>query len=184
LNIVVRHRGLIRGAGEVEQMTGIEQIPAELRWSIATRAATALPFAYHRAVVERYGSGFEESVEAIWREAGKGQGALARGFAMPLKNAADVAMAYSTISTLLLGPELQGEVKVAKDRDCAEIAVSSCPMCSRPVEMGMEPRQSCASCREYGEAAVESLNPAYGIAHRSGMCVGDSECRIRIEPKP
>ena len=54
--------------------------------------------------MERYGEGFEESVQAIWREAGKGQGALARGFAMPLKNAPDVAEAYSSISTPLLGP--------------------------------------------------------------------------------
>ncbi|NVO67284.1 hypothetical protein [Methanofollis tationis] len=164
-------------------MTKIEQIPAELRWNIATRAATAMPFAYHRAVMERYGEGFEESIVAIWREAGKGQGALARGFAMPLKNAADVAEAYSTISTLLLGPELQGEVKVAKDRDCADIVVTSCPMCSRASEMGMDPRACCADCRAYGESAVESLNPSYGIAHRSGICVGDAECRMRIEPK-
>lgn len=164
-------------------MTKIEQIPAELRWSIATRAATAMPFAYHRAVMERFGGGFEESVQAIWREAGKEQGALARGFAMPLKTAADVAEAYSTISTLLLGPELQGEVKVAKDRDCAEIVVTSCPMCSRAAEMGMDSRATCASCRAYGEAAVKSLNPAYGVAYRSGMCVGDEECRIRVEPK-
>jgi len=164
-------------------MTGIEQIPAELRWSIATRAATALPFAYHRMIQEGFGGGFEESVQAIWREAGKGQGALARGFAMPLKNAADVAMAYSTLSTIVLGPELQGEVKVAKDRDCAEIVISSCPMCSRAVEMGLDPHTNCAPCRAYGESAVESLNPAYGIAHRSGMCVGDEHCEIRIEPK-
>lgn len=164
-------------------MAGIEQIPAEIRWSIATRAATAMPFAYHRAVMERYGEGFEESIVEIWREAGKGQGALARGFAMPLKNAADVAEAYSTISTLLLGPELQGDVKAAKDRDCAEIVVASCPMSSRAAEMGMDPRTCCADCRAYGESAVESLNPSYGIAHLSGICVGDAECRMRIEPK-
>jgi len=33
------------------------------------------------------------------------------------------------------------------------------------------------------EEPAESLNPAYGIAHRSGMCVGDEHCEIRIEPK-
>ncbi|MDK2975511.1 MAG: hypothetical protein PWP08_1882 [Methanofollis sp.] len=164
-------------------MTGIEQIPADLKWSIATRAATAMPFAYNRMIAERFGGGFEEADLAIWQEAGKRQGALARGFAMPLKHAGDVARAYDTLSTLMLGPERQSLVKAARDRDCAGIFVSSCPMCARAIETGADPHASCATCRTYGESAVESLNPAYGIAHLSGICVGDRQCEIRIEPK-
>ncbi|TAJ45668.1 hypothetical protein [Methanofollis fontis] len=163
-------------------MVGIEEIPAELRWTLATRLATAMPFAFDKAMRERIGEDFGGMVADIWLEAGKKQIGLAKGFNMPLKNAADVANAYSTISTLLLGPELQGEVRVARNRDCAEIAVTSCPMCTRAQEMGVDPRSNCGPCRAYAAGAVGALNPAYAVSHRSGMCVGDERCEIRIEP--
>ncbi|MDD4255839.1 MAG: hypothetical protein PHP59_10760 [Methanofollis sp.] len=164
-------------------MVEITDIPAEVRWSLATRGASALPLAYAKVYRERHGGELGEISGAIWTEAGKTQGALARAFTMPLKNAEDVTRAFSTLSTVMLGPELKGEVQVAQDRDCARVVTTSCPYLSRAGEMGEASETICPDCRAYCTAAVESLNPAYGIAFGSRMCLGGETCQMTIEPK-
>lgn len=164
-------------------MVEINDIPAEVRWSLATRGASALPLAYAKVYRERHGGELGEISGAIWTEAGKTQGALARAFTMPLKTAEDVTRAFSTLSTVMLGPELKGEVQVAQDRDCARVVTTSCPYLSRAREMEEAPETICPDCRAYCTAAVESLNPAYGIAFGSRMCLGGETCQMTIEPK-
>lgn len=164
-------------------MVEINDIPAEVRWSLATRGASALPLAYAKVYRARHGSELSEISNAIWAEGGKTQGALARAFTMPLKNAEDVARAFSTLSTTMLGPELKGDVQVAEGRDSARVVTTSCPYLSRAREMGEDPETICPECRAYCTAAVESLNPAYGIAFEDRMCLGAETCQMRIEPK-
>lgn len=164
-------------------MVEINQIPAEVRWSLATRAMTAVPIAYSQAVRRRFGSGFEDLDEEVWEEIGKSQAGLARAFNFPLRDAGDVARAFGTLSTLLLGPELQGEMKVAEDRDCAAMYTTACPMVSRAREIGEETPSLCPACRAYTASAVAALNPEYEVTYRSGICVGDRQCEIRIEQR-
>ncbi len=165
-------------------MVEINDIPAEVRWSLATRAASALPLAYAKVYRERHGSELGEISQGIWTEGGKAQGALARAFGMPLKGAGDVARAFSTLSTVMLGPELKGDVEVAQGRDCARVVTTSCPYLSRAREMGEDPAVSiCPDCRSYCTAAVGSLNPAYGITFEDRMCLGGETCQMRIEPE-
>lgn len=164
-------------------MVEITDIPAEVRWALATRAASALPLAYAKVYRERHGSELDEITGAIWTEAGKSQGAVARAFNMPLRNAEDVARAFSTLSTVLLGPELKGGVQVAQDRDCARAVTTSCPYLSRAREMGEDPKTVCPECTAYCTAAVKSLNPAYGITFEDRMCLGGETCQMTIEPE-
>ncbi|QSZ67263.1 hypothetical protein RJ40_06980 [Methanofollis aquaemaris] len=164
-------------------MVEMNQIPAEVRWSLATRATTAIPIAYGRAIRGRFGSGFEDLDEEVWEEIGKSQAGLARAFNFPLRDAGDVARAFGTLSVLLLGPELQGEVKVAEGRDCAALYTTACPMVSRAREVGEETNSLCPACRAYTATAVSSLNPEYGVTYRSGICVGDRRCEVQIEPR-
>lgn len=164
-------------------MVEIKDIPAEVRWSLATRGASALPLAYAQVYRARHGSELGEISNVIWEEGGKTQGALARAFNMPLKNAEDVARAFSTLSTVMLGPELEGDVQVAQGRDSACVATTSCPYLSRAREMGEDPAILCPDCGAYCTAAVESLNPAYGITFEDRMCLGAETCQMRIEPK-
>jgi hypothetical protein len=164
-------------------MVEINDIPAEVRWSLATRGASALPLAYAQVYRARHGSELDEISQGIWTEAGKSQGALARAFNMPTKNAEDVARAFSTLSTVMLGPELKGDVQVAQDRDCAMLITTSCPYLLRAREMGEDPAILWPACKAYCTAAVESLNPAYGITFESRMCLGEETCQKRIEQK-
>ncbi|MBP2146841.1 hypothetical protein J2129_002295 [Methanofollis sp. W23] len=163
-------------------MVEINTIPVEVRWNLATRAMTAIPIAYSRGVRRRFGDGFEDLDEEIWKEVGKSQAGLARAFNFPLRNAGDVARAFGTLSVLLLGPELQGEVKIARSQDAATLCTTACPLVSRAREVGEETPSLCQACRAYTETAVASLNPDYDVTYQSGICVGDHQCEIRIEP--
>jgi len=116
-------------------MSGIEKIPAEMRWMIATRAANDLPFAYSLAfkkvVGEMYEHELSNAMNEIWAAAGSEQGVLAKAFGLPVHSAKSVADAFSTLSVLFMGPEMDnGGIKVKKG-DTAVLTLESCPMVNR-----------------------------------------------------
>ena len=65
-------------------MSGIDNIPAETRWAVATQALTgantATGAAFEQAVGEE---GYKQAVTAIWREAGKSSGQVADAVGLP-----------------------------------------------------------------------------------------------------
>jgi hypothetical protein len=101
---------------------------------------------------------------------------------MPVRNARDVAEAFTTISTLFYGPELTTQL-MRTANDVAVIHVTGCPLVKRANEADTEPRRACGSCRAFCTAAVENLNPAYALSHRMSMCQGEEYCQLNIERK-
>jgi hypothetical protein len=163
-------------------MTGIEKIPGENRWMISSRSLSALAVSYQTALEETLGEEFLEIEKRIWQERGKEATIYARAFGMPVRNARDIAEAFTTISTLFYGPELTTQL-MRTANDVAVIHVTGCPLVKRANEADTEPRRACGSCRAFCTAAVENLNPAYALSHRMSMCQGEEYCQLNIERK-
>lgn len=167
-------------------MDYVKEIPAGKRWAIATRSATAFPFVYDKAFRELAGeemSGAIDRIERrIWKEAGEEQAAIARELGCPRNNAANVAYTFSALSTVILGPDLQGYVEEGEG-DTARMITTSCPMekNGRIFQTNME--QVCKDCYTYTSAAVKSLNPAYRVRFEKSMCSGDSACDMSLVPR-
>ena len=165
-------------------MAGIEDIPAEARWKIVSIATNDMVFAYRMAFMEATKGAYEEelneALDALWREAGERQAVVAKAFNFPRSNAREVAETFSAMSTLFLGPELQGSSEgVANDR--AVVITNRCPMASRARKFGIEGESVQRYCRAYTTAAVESLNPDYEVQTMRGLCLGDPSCEMYIK---
>jgi len=168
-------------------MVNIDQIPVEVRWRLATQAVNDLPFVYgmvYRNVVgEMYSRELDEASRQIWMEAGKEQAAVARAFALPVKNALQVAQAFSTVCVLYMGPEMDnGEVRQGEG-DSAVITLERCPMYTRSLKWGMDPKKIITDCRAYCMAGVQALNPDYEMKFEKSLCAGDAGCKMRVERK-
>lgn len=167
-------------------MAGIDRIPAENRWRLATAGAMDLAMAYSVAVRETVGEAFGEALDRMelefWERAGLEQVAIARAFGFPLSTAREVAEAFTTISILFQGPQLGVAGILDTGDDSCVIRMGNCPALSRSRKLRMDPKGVCMGCRAYSRSAVEALNPAYTLAHEKSMCMGDPLCEMAITP--
>jgi hypothetical protein len=168
-------------------MVNIDQIPVEVRWRLATQAVNDLPFVYgmvYRNVVgERYSRELDEASRQIWMQAGKEQAAVARAFALPVRNAMQVAQAFSTVCVLYMGPEMNNGQVLQGQGDSAVITLEQCPMYTRSIKWGMDPKKIITDCRAYCMAGIQALNPEYEVQFEKSLCAGDAGCRMRVERK-
>jgi hypothetical protein len=167
-------------------MVSIDRVPAENRWRLATAGAMDLAMDYSMAVRETVGEAFGEALDEMevrfWERAGLEQVALSRAFGVPLRNAREVAEAFTTISVLFQGPQLGVTGILDTGEDSALIRMESCPALSRARKLRMDAKRVCMGCRAYSRAAVEALNPAYTLTHDRSMCMGDPVCEVVIAP--
>lgn len=167
-------------------MIAIDRVPFENRWKLATAGAMDLAMAYsvavRSAVGEAFGEALDEMEVGFWKRAGLEQVAIARAFGFPLRNAREVAEAFTTISILFQGPQLNVRKILDTEEDSAVITLDACPALTRARKFRMDAKKVCMGCRAYSRAAVEALNPAYTLAHEKSMCMGDPFCEIAISP--
>lgn len=166
-------------------MVNIHDIPAEARWEMAVRAANTLPHAYYAAFRTVTGGTYEKELEealaSVWAHAGEEQGAIARAFAIPVRNAKEIAEAFSTISVIFLGPELEGGIR--EEGESTVITITQCPMVAQASGFELPGESVCRNCAAYCTSAVKSLNPAYMLRNVKAMCLGDANCEMRIRKK-
>ena len=162
-------------------MVSIEDIPAEQRWEIAARAASAIPFAYDIAFREAIGEKYDEMERPIFVEAGKEIKNLASALGLPTGNARDIYDTSDIILTILYGPEFKGETtEEGNDRTVGK--TTQCSMLNRAVEMGLDPKTvALTGCQIYHKSAVENLNPGFTHHFNKRMCGGDPYCETVIE---
>ncbi len=164
-------------------MVSIEDIPAEQRWEIAARAASAIPFAYDIAFREAIGEKYDEIERPIYVEVGKEFKNLASALGLPTGNAREINDTSGIILTILYGPEFKGETtEEGDDRTVGKI--TQCPILNRAVEMGLDPQiVALTACQTSGKSAVENLNPGFTHQINKSMCSGDPYCETVIELK-
>ena len=168
-------------------MMHVREIPAEIRWKIATRVAIAMPIAYgmelRRVLGDQNRRELYEVIRSIWTRTGSTQGDLARELQLSADSAREVAETFVILSSMILGPELNGgEIRDGKG-DCAAITLSNCPLLMRARELGGNASEVGTGCVAYSKAAVESLNSGYQLRYGKGMCAGDEICELWIEPR-
>lgn len=163
-------------------MAIIKDIPAEVRWEIAAKSATALPVVYDMIFRKVLGSKYDELELPIWVEGGKEVKKIADALRLPVNNAREISDAYSIISKVLFGPELRWKKTVEGDFK-ATGKVTGCPLLNRALEMGVYPGVLLNACQAYSRSAVENLNPGYTHKYTTRMCAGDPYCEATIELK-
>jgi hypothetical protein len=177
----------MRDRGMVSTMTGIGNIPADVRWMIATRAANDLPFAYtatfRQVVGEMYEKELAGALRTVWEAAGAEQAVYAQAFGLPVNSARAVAETFSTLSVLFLGPEMDNGIVTGGPGKSAVVTLDSCPMCSRAEKFGMDRRAVSGDCAAYCTGAVGSLNPGFSVRFTKRLCAGDGNCEIRVESR-
>lgn len=161
-------------------MTSIEDIPAELRWEIAAKYATALPVVYDMIFRKALGAKYDAIELPIWIEGGKDAKKIADALRLPTETLKDLGDAYGIISTVLFGPELKWKM-TEMGRDRLTTKVTGCPLLNRAVELGMNTALLLNACRAYNRSAVENLNPRYTWRSVKRMCTGDPHCENFIE---
>ncbi len=161
----------------------LNQIPAERRWDIATRCADMMPFAYGQAfrkIAPERRREMDQAEKEIWREMGKKQADVAKILGYRVNSAVEVAETLSEISTIILGPDMQGRI-IPEAADSATLINEKCPMAANTERFRAEARNTCVLCNAYVTAATESLNPDYRLTSDRHMCMGDPSCRMTIE---
>ncbi len=160
----------------------MSDIPAEVRWEIAAKSATALPVIYDMIFRKALGSKYDEIELPIWIEGGREVKKIADALHLPAQNAREIGDAYKIVSKVLFGPELR--VKKTAEGDFKVVGrVIGCPLLNRALEMGVRPGVLINACQAYSRSAVENLNPRYTHRHTRRMCMGDPYCEAVIELK-
>ncbi|MFZ3060004.1 MAG: L-2-amino-thiazoline-4-carboxylic acid hydrolase [Candidatus Methanoperedens sp.] len=164
-------------------MVSIEDIPAEKRWEIAAKSASAMPFIYDMHLRKVLGEKYDDIERQIWNEIGKESKNFAKAFGLPSSNAKELSAIFRIEGATLYGPEFRFEM-VEETEDRAVGKVVECPMLNRAREMGLDPEiVALKACMTFDKSAVETLNPFYTHKLNANMCSGANYCEMVIEPK-
>jgi predicted ArsR family transcriptional regulator len=116
-------------------------------------------------------------------EGGKGAKTMAESLGLPARNAKEVEDAFGIISTILLGPGFESEIREANEERVI-VRLTGCPMLNAHRSVGYGPTSGTPShCQEFCQSSVQSLNPSYVILYGKRMCTGDPYCEYSIELK-
>ncbi|MDJ0914264.1 MAG: L-2-amino-thiazoline-4-carboxylic acid hydrolase [Desulfobacterales bacterium] len=161
----------------------IDNIPAEIRWQIATKGLTGACVAMIGALKEALGNEkFDEFQVGLWSQAGKGAKELADAFEL----AADTPKALAELTNLAamtsMGPEFKFEIVEATEDKCVA-RTDKCPWHERWKEFGFTEDFCEAGHQGWGDGAVKSLNPDFNFTLTMNMQRGDACCEYVIERK-
>jgi len=161
----------------------IEDIPAEVRWKIATKASNMASVAQMNAFEEVAGKEAANQMEdIIMGEGGKQAGELAIQLGLPANNAIETSEAWGIVGTIMLGPEIKSEV-VEADEDHIVDRITGCAMLNAHQELGVPLTGLAEGCQAYNTNAVEAINPKYTQHFAKRMCAGDEFCESHVELK-
>ena len=164
-------------------MVSIKDIPAEVRWEIATKAANSQSVVYDMLVRQIIGDKIDEIWNVIMSEGGKESKALAESLGLLASNAAEIDSTLDIISSIILGPELMGEIVEADERRVIG-KITGCPMLNAHRNIGYGSTAGTpVHCQAFCQSSVESLNPRYTMRYTKRMCTGDPYCEYAIELK-
>ncbi|MDP3066593.1 MAG: hypothetical protein Q8N08_07635 [Methanobacteriaceae archaeon] len=161
----------------------IEDIPAEVRWQIATKASNIASVAQVHALQEVAGEEAADQMECmIMREGGKQAGELAATLGLPAGNAIETSEAWEIMGKILLGPEIESHVVEADENRIVD-RITGCAMLNAHQELGAPLAGLPEHCQAYNTNAVESINPRYTQQFSKKMCAGNEYCESTLELK-
>jgi predicted ArsR family transcriptional regulator len=167
---------------ETIAMDTVDLIPVEMRWRLAARTLTYLPFAYEKALADMVGAEYSTKVGEIYRDLGREMASVAQAFCLPTEDAADLAMTVGVLVTVLFGPGFEGEpLEVTDER--AVLRFTRCPFVAMARELGVNPGHAYIACNAFKTALIESLNEEYKSTVLWARCFDNAICELTIERK-
>jgi len=158
----------------------LEDVPAEIRWEIATKAALVSGIGYNMAFREILGDETVDQIEeAIDTEAGKEIKTIADSLGFPTTNAIEVDDAYGIVGMIIMGKMEYETLEATNERVVQR--VTNCPILNTNKEMNAPFESMPNHCQAFGKSAVEELNPKYTHRFSKQMCAGDEYCQYTIE---
>lgn len=160
----------------------LENIPAEVRWEIATKAALASSIGYNMAFREILGDETVDQVEnAVDIEAGRQVKSIADSLSFPATNAIEVDDAYGIVGMIIMGKMEYEPMETTNNRVVQHL--TNCPILNMSKEMNATRESMPNHCQAFGKSAVEELNPKYTHSFSKQMCAGDDYCQYTIKLK-
>lgn len=164
-------------------MVSITDIPAEVRWEIAARAANSQSVVYDMLVRQLIGDKIDEIWNVIMTEAGSQSKAMAESLRLPAGNALEIDSTLGIISSIIMGPEFRGEILDSGEERVVG-RIDGCPMLNAHRNLGQDkPTGTASHCQAFCGSSVESLNQRYTMRYTKRMCTGDDHCEYAIEIK-
>ncbi|OEC86984.1 MULTISPECIES: L-2-amino-thiazoline-4-carboxylic acid hydrolase [Methanobacterium] len=160
----------------------LENIPAEVRWEISTKATMASAVGYGMALRQILDEDTVRQIElAIMSEAGKGIKSMAESLGLPAGNAKEVDDAFGVIGMILWGKMDYKIIESSSDKVVQRI--TRCPNLNYHEEMNVPIITMPDLCQTFSTSAVEELNPKYTQSYSKRMCEGDKYCEYVVELK-
>jgi hypothetical protein len=157
----------------------LDDIPAEVKWKIATKSFQSLfqgyGLAFRQILDERTVKYVEE---LIWAEEGKKVKKIADILKLPSKNAIDVNNTLKIVGTIIMGKREHTIQDAASELVIDHF--TTCPNFNAHAEMYIPVISMPDLCQAYCTSAVESLNPKYTQIFTKRMCAGDNYCESII----
>lgn len=161
----------------------IDSIPEKTRWEVATQSLTGAFTAISGALQKAAGQkGFEAFNGPLWYEAGKGAKDFASTVGMTAKSAPEIEEVTHLMAQVAMGPEFAFEIVEATNDRCVGRA-TECPWHNRAKEQGQDFDSCGVGHQNWGDGAVESLNPDFTFKLLKNMNRGDSHCEWVVERK-
>jgi hypothetical protein len=157
----------------------LDDIPAEVKWKIATRSFQSFFSGYGTAFRQILDEKTVKNVEEIvWTERGKEIKRIADMLKLPSENAIDVNNALKIVGMIIMGKR-EYEIQDA----ASELVINhftTCPNFNAHAEIYVPVISMPDLCQAYCTSAVESLNPKYTQMFTKRMCAGDDYCESII----
>ena len=160
-------------AEAAEALTGI---PAETRWTVATKAMTGATAVTSKVLWDVVGQDqYDEMLVQIWTEAGKGSKEIADALGLTGDDAKSVAEAVRSVVIVSMGPECKYVSPEATPRRAVN-RLTECCWWNRQKELGFSGELCNAGCPAYNGAFAKSLNPNVTTRRVRARPKGDAYC--------
>jgi hypothetical protein len=144
---------------------------------------TGAYIAISKALIKAVGQkGFEEFNGPLWKQADRGAKEFAQTVGMPANNARDIEEVTHLMAQVAMGPEFVFEILESTNDRCVG-KTTQCPWHKRWKEQGVGSNTCGVGHQNWGEGAVESLNPDFTFKLTKNMVIGDPHCEWVVERK-
>jgi hypothetical protein len=155
---------------------GVEKVPAENRWTIATQALTGAIVVTSKALRDALGQEkYNEIHRQIWAEQGKAAKDIADSLGLSGGDAKSVAETAQLVTIVAMGPEFKFET-VEATGEKAVIRLTEGPWWNRFKELGISEDLCSFACAAFWDAFAKSLNPKLTVSLTKAMPRGDPHC--------
>ncbi len=158
-------------------------IPAETKWTMATKGLTGALVAHLNAIYSVVGKEkYVEILRQIWSQIGQGSAEEVQSLGMTGNNVASVAEAGVTMCMCAMGAEDTIEEGEASE-DRIVMKITECPWKNRMNELGISNDLLSVCDTAFWNSFVKSLNPNVSMRHGKQMHRGDPYCEWIFEKK-